>query len=540
MIPLDDGGRWLVGAYTAAGIDAITASASNPTTPEIDGIAAAGTRMNHLISQPLCSNTRAAIMTGQSVHRDGNLYSNARSPEFPALTTVEINPYAYNLPRAMQSLGFDTAFFGKSHIGTSREAQGISESFVAALGFDHADAVALSNLRRATPLEPGSGHPNELTSAEDAALGHNLWVHSDHGGNARVETGYNSEVIFDTAIAYITQWLIDNPDPGDHLFVWIAPNAAHGPWCYDVQIGNSCDADDPNNPGHFKDDRPPGSTATSIQDVYRDMIEDLDTRIGELQDILDVTKDQMLILFDNGVPPEIPIPIECDESYGKKKFPHPCGTFVPAIWWGKDITVGVMDGLLKVEDLTPTLISLAGGTKYPSQDGISFSDCLTSSGGQTPATCTIENEFVAIARWDPVGGRGGGTIERAPQPGDLDTDWSLWHYSGWMGGFGTGLHLIYRIYWADFLPNFCETFYLAPPTGDIYLHSKDFGGNFALADTCDEGQDGGLIDSGDFQDAGGTPDPTPDQSDLDALARGHRGLAAMLKDQTPSFKGISF
>src|SRR3954451_23022364 len=81
-------------------------------TPNIDKLAAAGTRLEQFYVQPVCSPTRAAFMTGRYPMRYG-------------LHTGVVRPYAQYglplderlLPQALKEVGYETAITGKWHLG---------------------------------------------------------------------------------------------------------------------------------------------------------------------------------------------------------------------------------------------------------------------------------------------------------------------------------------------------------------------------------------------------------------------------------------
>jgi N-acetylglucosamine-6-sulfatase len=78
-------------------------------TPNIDRLAREGTRfLNAFATTPLCSPSRAALLTGQHAHTNGIIDNTARDSASHRLST-----FAVPLERA----GYQTAFFGKWHMG---------------------------------------------------------------------------------------------------------------------------------------------------------------------------------------------------------------------------------------------------------------------------------------------------------------------------------------------------------------------------------------------------------------------------------------
>jgi arylsulfatase A-like enzyme len=98
-------------------------------TPNLDGLAASGVRFTQMCSaSPVCSPSRAAVLTGRVPHRAG-LPDNASSrPGGKGLPTDEIT-----LARVLRDAGYATGHVGKWHLGYTPEempnARGFDSSF---------------------------------------------------------------------------------------------------------------------------------------------------------------------------------------------------------------------------------------------------------------------------------------------------------------------------------------------------------------------------------------------------------------------------
>ena len=78
-------------------------------TPHIDRVASEGAQfLNAFATTPLCSPSRASILTGEYAHIHGIIDNTERSKQSHQLKTF---------PQELQTAGYETAFFGKWHMG---------------------------------------------------------------------------------------------------------------------------------------------------------------------------------------------------------------------------------------------------------------------------------------------------------------------------------------------------------------------------------------------------------------------------------------
>jgi arylsulfatase A-like enzyme len=87
-------------------------------TPGIDRLAREGLRMEHFYSAPICSPTRAALLTGQDPLKLGLAYDQLH-PWYNA----GLSPDAYTLADAFRAAGYQTGLVGKWHLGHTQEHQ---------------------------------------------------------------------------------------------------------------------------------------------------------------------------------------------------------------------------------------------------------------------------------------------------------------------------------------------------------------------------------------------------------------------------------
>ena len=85
-------------------------------TPNIDALAASGRRLNQFLVEPACTPSRAALLTGRYSIRVGlSLIT------FPG--SNELGADEYTLGDLFKSNGYQTAYFGKWHLGATTETE---------------------------------------------------------------------------------------------------------------------------------------------------------------------------------------------------------------------------------------------------------------------------------------------------------------------------------------------------------------------------------------------------------------------------------
>jgi arylsulfatase A-like enzyme len=282
-------------------------------TPNIDRLATAGVRLEQFYVQPVCSPTRASLMTGRYPIRTG-------------LQVGVIRPWAdYGLPleermlpQALQAAGYYTAITGKWHLGLHAP-----EFLPTRRGFDYQ-----------------YGH---YTGAID------YFKHDRMGGldwhrneKALVEEGYSTTLIGNEAAAVIERH--NSPKP---LFLYVPFNSSHSP----LQA-----------PQEYLDQY------SNIQDnkrqAYAAMVTCMDDAIGRIVAALDKRnmRDDTLIFFtsDNGGPTTLGA--NNGPLRGAKGSLYEGGVRVPtvAVWSGKIKAGSTNNALLHMVDMYPTLLRAGG------------------------------------------------------------------------------------------------------------------------------------------------------------------------------------
>jgi arylsulfatase A-like enzyme len=282
-------------------------------TPRIDSLAAQGARLEQFYVQPVCSPTRAALLTGRYPMRLGLQCGVVRPWATHGLPLEE-----RTLANALREVGYTTAICGKWHLGHASEAQ--------------------LPTRRGFDLQYGlyNGAIDYFTHRRDG--GHD-WHDGDRASD---DEGYATDLLADRAIAILAEHDKENP-----LFLYVPFNAPHSP----LQA-----------PKEWIEKF--AGIENRQQRIYAAMVASMDAAIGRILDALTehgFASEQTLVLFlsDNG---GIAAFGSNGPFRGQKGRLYEGGIRVPAVarWTGRIEAGRVVDIPLHVTDLYPTLLRLAG------------------------------------------------------------------------------------------------------------------------------------------------------------------------------------
>ena len=87
---------------------------SDIKTPNLDKLAAGGVKLEQFYVQPMCTPTRAALMTGRYPFRYG-----LQTAVIPAGAKYGLATDEWLLPQALKEAGYTTAIIGKWHLGNA-------------------------------------------------------------------------------------------------------------------------------------------------------------------------------------------------------------------------------------------------------------------------------------------------------------------------------------------------------------------------------------------------------------------------------------
>jgi arylsulfatase A-like enzyme len=96
-------------------------------TPSLDRLAREGVELRRFYTTPICSPTRAALMTGRDPMRLGVAYG-----VIMPWHTIGIHPDEHFMPESFQAAGYQTAMVGKWHLGHAQQTYHPNER-----GFEH-------------------------------------------------------------------------------------------------------------------------------------------------------------------------------------------------------------------------------------------------------------------------------------------------------------------------------------------------------------------------------------------------------------------
>lgn len=316
LIMADDLGYETLGCY----------GARDYRTPHLDALADRGVRFNHCYAQPLCTPSRAQIMTGRYNHRNYEGFG-------------YLNPKETTFANLLKRAGYQTCIAGKWQLCGDADT-------VRHFGFDE---HCLWNMHPYREDVPDAKEPERWIQRYDAPT---LYV---NGKWTEHQKGvYGPQVCTDFICSFI-QRNKDQP-----FLVYYPMILTHSPFCPTPNSRDKRCEDDKQN--------------------FMDMVEYTDLLVGRIVRSLEELGilDNTLVLFtgDNGTAGKITSATTTGYVRGGKSKMTDAGTRVPLIasWPAKAPQGSVLDDLVDFSDFLPTLCQ-AGGCPVPSDriiDGRSF------------------------------------------------------------------------------------------------------------------------------------------------------------------------
>ena len=237
-------------------------------TPCLDTMAAEGMRFIDFHSNgPMCSPTRAALLTGRYQNRFGRAFESALSAKAHADIGLPLN--TVTVPEALKEAGYATGMFGKWHLGYNLPYLPTRHGFDEFRGLLTGDGDHHSHISR--------------SGTED-------WWHNEE---IEMEDGYSVDLITRHSIDFMER---NKKKP---FFLYVAHLAIHFPWQGPDEKGHRVKGQDywnlsklgPHNEG-------------DVGPVMRQMVEAIDRSVGQITDAIKRLglDDNTLVFFtsDNG------------------------------------------------------------------------------------------------------------------------------------------------------------------------------------------------------------------------------------------------
>ncbi|MBI5773149.1 MAG: sulfatase [Verrucomicrobia bacterium] len=369
-------------------------------TPNMDRFAPRAMRFTDAYAQPLCSPTRASLLTGKYSTRHGITSATGHQPPQPAghkflpetaapnapMLTPEsknfMEPSEYTLAEALRGAGYRTAHIGKWHLGLTQphwpEQQGFEVAFHC-----HPDPGPPGNYFSPYGVKP-TGEPrgqNKVGTITDGPAGE-----------------YIVDRLADEAVKFITE------NKGRPFFLNLWNYGVHGPWGHKPEYTKA-----------FASKKDPRGVQGNP--IMASMLKSVDECFGRILDALEKNglADNTIIVFnsDNGGNVHSNVPDTAKTAKAEKGKSEALadwrkwagnqpptlntplrdgkgtlyegGTRVPLMWaWPGHIRPGTTsDAVVGHIDLYPTLLDLLGIPKPAQQkmDGVSYARVLKSEGG---------------------------------------------------------------------------------------------------------------------------------------------------------------
>jgi arylsulfatase A len=312
-------------------------------TPRIDALARSGVVFDQFYAQPVCSPSRAALLTGRHAMRLGILDTEGGN--------AILSPDEVTIAEALQTSGYRTGMFGKWHLGDNAPSRPQEQGFERVL--THVGGMI------GMPYNPPQGR-----SYFDPIL-------IEDGEDRRFE-GYAPDIFTDAAVDFMVETAREGRAP---FFAFLSLNTPHHPLTV---------------PDAFADPyRAQGLSEETAR--YYGMITNIDHNVGRVMDALDAVDAlyETIIVFvgDNGTS-SLHRQSDLWEAglRGRKTDVYENGIRVPMILRLPEPTaaVGVRTQVGAVEDIMPTLLDLADVTADVEFDGVSLATVASTSDAELP------------------------------------------------------------------------------------------------------------------------------------------------------------
>jgi arylsulfatase A len=326
----------------------------NIRTPRLDAMAAEGQKWTNFYVQPVCSPSRAALLTGRLPIRSG-MYGAASGTAPKVLrdnAAQGLPPEEVTIAETLRPRGYATAIIGKWHLGQLPQFLPMNQ------GFDYWFGLPYSHdMRMTAPRESGyqsAAYYDPKPEYWDVALMRNGEVVERPVDHRTLTARYTDE-----AVRFI------DSNRGRPFFLYLAHSLPHVPLARSAAFA-----------GH------------SAAGIYGDVVEEIDASTGRVLDALKAAgaDRQTLVVFTSDNGPWLPFGAHGGSAGPLREGKGTTwegGVRTPAIfWWPGTIRPSVVTDLGSAMDLFTTATRL-GGAEPPNGrtiDGVDLRAPLTGAG----------------------------------------------------------------------------------------------------------------------------------------------------------------
>lgn len=389
-------------------------SKSGCQTPNIDRLKDEGTHFSRAYTaNPVCSPSRASLFTGVLPHNHGMVDVTHSVEPYRARFREDLDMWS----RRLHEAGYRMGYFGKWHVERSNEL----EQF----GFDEYDVLRgegfderYRDYRESLGLDPdvnlrslfnvGNNKPDEFPAPYTDGHVVRQKGYRDlllYGTHSETPEGMLDYYVYEQGLEFIE----DTADHEDPWCLTVSADGPHDPYVVPEEYAQLYDPEDISKPENFHDnveDKP--EVLSRHQEVWRDMTWDdfaeatasyyayctfLDDQIGRLIDALERTGqlEDTIIVFasDHG-----------DQMGGhrlllKGPFPYEESYRVPmVIRTPEEYKSGqVLDDIVQLHDIGPTLTSLADAGDFPESSTVSPRNAVASVSGENIDTDSDKDDL---------------------------------------------------------------------------------------------------------------------------------------------------
>lgn len=345
------------------GVDNISAykeHSQSATTPTVDQLANQGVLFRNAWANPMCSPTRASILTGRHAFRHGVTKPGGRSGR---LSSDEIT-----IAELLSSAGYQTALFGKWHLGSDKSELPTNQGFDYYVGAVNASVEDYFDWTK-TVITSQGGSPTTTK-----------------------ESRYATQVVAEEAIDWINKttrpWLSVVAFNAPHSPFHVPPSDRYSRETLEGKVGENCRRSD-----------------TAV--CYRAMVEAMDSYISDILTQIAAEKlANTLIIFlgDNGTPGAATIAEGPFARGHAKKTVYEGGVNVPLIIAGGNrisIENSEVSELIQIQDVFSTIAAVANVTEPTNVkvDGQNLLGYVFSAEPTPPARKTLFSELTGPLQW---------------------------------------------------------------------------------------------------------------------------------------------